>query len=80
MIWGHLYRIVDHMTVHQVAATGGAGTGVSLASAMVDPAAMAPWLHLMTLGVGLVTGIASLVLVTMKIVQQHRNMNGDGET
>jgi hypothetical protein len=43
----------------------------------VDPVKWAPWLQVATLSVGLVTGLASLALVVMKLVQQRRAMRKD---
>jgi len=74
MVWTTLSRIADHMSPVQAAAVGGAGTGISLSAAMVDPSALSPWLHVMTLGIGILTGLASLVLVALKIAQQRRAM------
>jgi hypothetical protein len=76
MLWGTLYRAIEQMSAQKVAATGGAGASVTLASTMVDPGAVTPWLHMLTLGIGAMTGIASFVLVGLKIVQQWRDMNG----
>lgn len=69
-----LYHAVEKLSVGQTAAAGGAGAGISLAMASVEPGAWTPWLQAATLGVGLLTGPASLVLVLMKLVQQHRTM------
>jgi hypothetical protein len=69
-----LYHAVEKLSVGQTAAAGGAGAGISLAMASLEPGAWAPWLQVATLGVGLLTGLASLVLVLMKLVQQRRAM------
>ena len=74
MVWHTLGRIVDHVSPVQAAAVGGAGTGISLSAAMVNPDALSPWLHLLTLGIGALTGLASFVLVALKIAQQRRAM------
>jgi hypothetical protein len=56
-------------------AAGGAGAGISIATVLsVDPAAWTPWLQVATLSVGLITGLRSLVLVAMKLIQQRRDM------
>jgi hypothetical protein len=68
------YAAVEHMSSTKAAITGGAGATISLATAAVDPGAMAPWLHLATLSIGSMTGLASLVLVILKILQQRRDM------
>lgn len=62
------------MSTAQTAAVGGAGSSISLVAAMIDPDALSPWLHLLTLAIGSVTGLASFVLVALKIVQQRRAM------
>ena len=72
-----LYHAVEKLTVGETAAAGGAGAGISLATAAsIEPGAWTPWLPVATLTVGLVTGLASLALVVMKLVQQHRHMRG----
>jgi hypothetical protein len=43
---------------------------------MIDPGSISPWLHLFTLAIGSLTGLASFVLVALKLVQQHREMRG----
>jgi hypothetical protein len=57
----------------------GAGSGVSVATAAladptmlgaIDIAATVPWLQVATLCIGLLTGVSSLALVLMKVVQQ----------
>ena len=69
------YHAVDKLSTGQAAAAGGIGSGISIAAVMsIDPVAWAPWLQVATLVVGLVTGLASLALVVMKLVQQHRSM------
>jgi|GEM_PF-2459928 len=67
-------RSVEHMSSGQAAAAGAGGASVSLATAMIDPSVLTPWLHLLTLGIGSLTGLASFVLVTLKIIQQRRAM------
>jgi hypothetical protein len=62
------------MSTAQTAAVGGAGSSISFAAAMIDPNILSPWLHLLTLAIGSVTGLASFVLVALKIVQQRRAM------
>jgi hypothetical protein len=74
-LFASAYHAVDRLSVGQAAAAGGLGSGLSILAAMtVDPAAWAPWLQVATLAVGLVTGLASLALVLLKIVQQRRAM------
>jgi len=70
-----MYHAVEKLSAGQAAAAGGAGAGISIATVMsVDPAAWTPWLQVATLSVGLVTGVGSLALVVMNLVQQHRAM------
>jgi hypothetical protein len=70
-----LQHAVEKMSVEQTAAAGGIGSGISLATVIsVDPLRWALWLQVATLSVGLLTGLASLVLVAMKLVQQRREM------
>ena len=69
-----IHRSVEHMSSGTAVAAGAGGASVSFAAAMVDPSTVSPWLHLVTLGIGGLTGLASFVLVTLKIVQQHRAM------
>jgi hypothetical protein len=71
-----LFRFVDHMSSGQAVAAGAGGAGISFLAAMVDPTAVSPWLQLLTLAIGSLTGLASLVLVALKIVQQRRAMRG----
>ncbi len=73
-IFAMIYRAVEPMSTTKAAAAGGAGAGVSITAAMIDPAAVSPWLHLLTLAVGSLTGLASFVLVALKLVQQWRAM------
>ncbi len=82
-IFGPIYRAVEHVSAGKAAAIGGAGSGVSIASAAladptvlawVDPSNLVPWLQVATLGVGFLTGLTSLALVVMKLVQQSRDM------
>ncbi|MBM3543982.1 MAG: hypothetical protein FJX44_05700 [Alphaproteobacteria bacterium] len=74
MILTALYRAVEPMSTSKAAAAGGAGAGVSLTAAMIDPGAASSWLHLLTLVIGSLTGLASFTLVALKIVQQWRAM------
>jgi hypothetical protein len=78
---GSIYRAVDHLSAGKAAAIGGAGSGVSLASATIadpavlariDPSILVPWLQVATLTVGLVTGLGSFGLVFLKYVQHWR--------
>lgn len=69
-----LYHAVEKLSVGQTAAAGSAGAGVSLAVASIEPGALVPWLQVASLAVGVLTGLASLALVLMKLVQQRRAM------
>jgi hypothetical protein len=70
-----MYHAVEKLSIGQAAAAGGAGAGISIATVLsVDPAAWTPWLQVATLIVGLLSGIGSLALVAMKLVQQRRAM------
>jgi hypothetical protein len=73
-----LYHAVEKLSAEQAAAAGGIGSGLSIAAAVaIDPVAWVPWLQIATLVVGFVTGVGSLVLVVMKLVQQRRDMRED---
>jgi hypothetical protein len=73
-----IHHAVDRLSAGQAAAAGGIGSGISIAAVMsVDPLALAPWLRVATLTVGLITGLVSLALVVMKLVQQRRDMRKD---
>ena len=70
-----MYHAVEKLSAGQAAAAASAGAGISIATVMsVDPAAWTPWLQVATLSVGLITGLGSLALVAMKLVQQRRDM------
>ncbi len=70
-----IYHAVDRLSTEQAAAAGGIGSGISIVTVMsIDPVAWTPWLQIATLSVGLITGLASLALVVMKLVQQRRAM------
>jgi hypothetical protein len=82
-IFGAMYRAVEHVSAGKAAAIGGAGSGVSIATATLadqtvlawlDPSDLVPWLQVATLAVGFLTGLVSLALVVMKLVQQSRGM------
>lgn len=77
MILGTLYRTVEPISTGKAVAAGGAGAGVSLTAAMIDPGAASSWLHLATLIIGSLTGLASFTLVALKIVQQLRAMRSE---
>lgn len=77
-----IYRGVEHLSAGKAAAIGGAGSGVSFASAtladpgvlaLVDPSNLVPWLQVATLSVGLVTGLGSAGLVFLKYLQHWRH-------
>jgi hypothetical protein len=72
---------VDQMSVTKTAAIGGAGSGTSFVVAQIDPTFFDPtflsvWFQAAAMGVGLLTGLSSLALVWMKIVQGWREKNG----
>jgi hypothetical protein len=78
---GSIYRAVEHVSAGKAAAIGGAGSGVSIASATladptmlawVDPATLVPWLQVATLSVGFITGLGSAGLVFLKYLQRWR--------
>jgi hypothetical protein len=80
-VFGSVYRAVEHVSAGKAAAIGGAGSGVSIASATladptmlawVDPSALVPWLQVATLSVGLITGLGSAGLVFLKYLQRWR--------
>jgi hypothetical protein len=80
-IFASIYRAVEQVSAGKAAAIGGAGSGVSFASAtladpsvlaFVDPASLVPWLQVATLSVGLVTGLGSAGLVFLKYLQRWR--------
>ena len=82
-IFGPIYRAVEHVSAGKAAAIGGAGSGVSIATATladrtvlawIDPSDLVPWLQVATLAVGFLTGLVSLVLVVLKLAQQSRDM------
>ena len=74
-IFASVYHAVERLSTGQAAVAGGVGSGLSIAAVMsVDPIAWAPWLQVATLTVGFITGLASLALVVMKLVQQRRAM------
>jgi len=73
-----MFHAVEKLSAGQAALAGGAGAGISIATAIsVDPAAWTPWLQVATLSVGLITGLGSLALVVMKLIQQRRDMRSD---
>lgn len=73
-IFPMVYRSVEHMSSSKAVAAGAGGASVSFAAAVIDPSTISPWLHLLTLVIGSLTGLASFVLVALKIVQQRRAM------
>ena len=68
----HLTKAVDHMSVNQVLAAGGLGTGTAGAAAAIDPAYVASWLQVGATGAAVLTGLATFYLVFLKIRQQRR--------
>jgi hypothetical protein len=73
-----VYHAVEKLSAGRAATAGTAGAGISIATVMsVDPTVWAPWLQVATLSVGLLTGLGSLALVVMKLVQQRRAMRFD---
>ncbi len=77
-LFASAYHAVDRLSAGRAAAAGGLGSGISILAAIaVDPSVFVPWLQIATLTVGLMTGLGSLALVVMKLVQQHRAMRGD---
>jgi hypothetical protein len=70
---GMIYREVEQISAGKIAAAGGAGSGVSIATVvLVDPAALVPWMQVATLAVGLITGLGSAGLVYLKWLQLWR--------
>jgi hypothetical protein len=69
-----LYRVVEDLSAAKVAAAGAGGAGVSLTAASIDPGLIAGWMQVTTLAIGALTGLASFVLVALKLVQQRREM------
>lgn len=81
-LFASIYRAADHVSAGKAAAIGGAGSGVSVASAtladpamlaFVDPTSLVPWLQVATLSVGLMTGLGSAGLVFLKYLQHWRD-------
>lgn len=71
-----MFHTLEKLSAGQAAAAGGIGSSISIATVIsVDPLALAPWLRVATLTVGLLTGLVSLALVVLKLVQQRREMN-----
>ena len=68
-----LDRLVGHLSATQTAAIGGAGAVSSLATVLVDPAFLTPWLQLAAVAIGILTGAASFVLVWLKILKERRS-------
>jgi hypothetical protein len=86
-VFGSIYRAVEHVSAGKAAAIGGAGSGVSLASAtladramlaIVDPSGLVPWLQVATLSIGLITGLGSAGLVFLKYLQRWREKKSSG--
>lgn len=67
-------RIAAPLSVKQTAAVGGASSLTAIAAVFAVDSGWTVWLRLATLGVGLLSGLAGLLLVAMKIVQQRREM------
>jgi len=70
-----MIHTIEKLSARQAAAAGGIGSGISTATLIsLDPLALTPWLRVATLAVGLLTGLVSLAIVVMKLVQQRRDM------
>lgn len=69
-----LYRRIEELSAIKVAAAGSGGAGLTLATAALDPEVVSPWMQVASLAIGILVGLGSLVLVALKIVQQHRAM------
>ena len=70
-----MIHTIEKLSARQAAAAGGIGSGISIATVIcLDPLALTPWLRVATLAVGLLTGLVSLAIVVMKLVQQRRDM------
>jgi hypothetical protein len=70
-----MIHTIEKLSARQAAAAGGIGSGISIATLIsLDPLALTPWLRVATLAVGLLTGLVSLAIVVMKLVQQRRDM------
>ena len=86
-VFGSIYRAAEHVSAGKAAAIGGAGSGVSIASAtladpamlaIVDPSNLVPWLQVATLSIGLITGVGSAGLVLLKYLQHWREKKSRG--
>ena len=70
-----MIHTIEKLSARQAAAAGGIGSGISIATLIsLDPLALMPWLLVATLAVGLLTGLVSLAIVVVKLVQQRRDM------
>ena len=67
-------RIAAHFSTGQIAMAGGAGSATAIAAAMAVDPNWAAWLQITTYAVGILSGLAGLTLVVMKMVQQRREM------
>ncbi len=77
-LFASAYHAVDRLSAGQAAEAGSLGSGISIIAAIaVDPSVFVPWLQIATLTIGLMTGLGSLALVVMKLVQQRRSMRED---
>lgn len=72
-LWHAIDRAVDHLTVTQTAAIGGAGSGTAITASVAADQVNA-WLQAASLGLGTAVGLGSLGLVILKLVQQRREM------
>jgi hypothetical protein len=69
-----LDRMAAHLTTGQAVALSGAGSAAAISAALgVDPS-WAAWLRIATFAIGLLSGLGGLILVTMKAIQQRREM------
>ena len=67
-----IFRAAEQVSTTKAAAAGGAGAGVSIAAAVIDPGAIELWLRIATLTIGLLTGLGSGGLVLLKYYDRWR--------
>jgi hypothetical protein len=61
-----LVRASDHVSTFKAASAGVISGGAAITIAALDPSSMELWLRLVTLGLGLVTTVASGGLIALK--------------